>query len=172
MQHSPPLCVLQQQSTATFHRSVIGTSCAARGTRQRAARCPQLEVGSALTADTFARISARAITKIMAMCPLQWDSTSPELRLCISSQEKIGRARSWEARCATIENAHACLVQPRTAPTCRSEGNPLTKASALAGIVGGTVSSKLPIREKPGQIQSAVDKPRNPGQPNVSLAVD
>jgi len=77
-QHSPPLYVLQQQSTscATFDLlSIADTSAAAGGTRQRAivsARWPQR--GSAF-ADT-ARINAMAITMILVMGSSRGGSSS------------------------------------------------------------------------------------------------
>src|SRR6266571_3083241 len=103
MQHSPPLCVLQQQSTATFHRSVADTSCAAMGTRHRALTEWSPQLGSAFANEKVEKINAKAITVNLAMerCSaiahqLGRNSASPVRRKLgdPDSQYPEGRSRS------------------------------------------------------------------------------
>ena len=68
MQHSPPLCVLQQQSTsATFHLSLIDASAAASGTQHRELSECLAQLDSALADEKVAKINTNAITVILTM---------------------------------------------------------------------------------------------------------
>ena len=64
MQHSPPVCVLQQQSTsATFHVA----SAAGKGNRHRALSTWPVQLGPAFANKKVERTNAKATTTILAM---------------------------------------------------------------------------------------------------------
>ena len=68
VQHSPPLCLLQQQSTsATFRPSMIDTSRVGRGTRHRALSKCLAQLASTFADEKVAKIDANATTTILAM---------------------------------------------------------------------------------------------------------
>lgn len=66
VQHSPPLCVLQQQSTsATFTVSMVGSAPSGRGTQQTALSERLAQLASALAMEKIAKVNVKAITKAL-----------------------------------------------------------------------------------------------------------
>jgi len=66
VQHSPPLCVLQQQSTsATFTVSMVGASPSVRGTQHTALSHRLAQLASALPIEKIAKVNVKAITKTL-----------------------------------------------------------------------------------------------------------
>lgn len=115
VQHSPPLCVLQQQSTsATFHVSMIDASAAASGTRHRALSECLGQLASAFADEKVAKINANAITIIL---PLERFSLFAPYHPCWPGTMWREPGKNWAGRGKAVPALHPQLGTTATDET-------------------------------------------------------